>query len=264
MPRPAVMRHFVGHSNIGLVTSRLTKGEDFAHAQVTTHITEVICMSPKTSNNGFVFPLWLYPSDQPADLLDEPTTEKRPNLSDDFVAALQAAQGRAVTPEDTLAYLYAVLYMPGYRDRYADFLRRDFPRVPLTSNTRLFGRLVELGHELIGLHTLQTVPPRITGYPIAGTGEVVKVRFGIEAGAEAGKVWINDAQYFDAVPQAVWDMHIGGYRVAEKWLKDRRGRLLTYDDITHYQNVVAALARTLAIQTELDDAVDAAGGWPLQ
>ena len=263
-PRTAVMRHFVAQPNIGLVTSRMTKGEDFAHAQVTTHITEVICMSPKTSNNGFVFPLWLYPSDQPADLLDEPTTEKRPNLSDDFVAALQAAQGRAVTPEDTLAYLYAVLYTPGYRDRYADFLRRDFPRVPLTSNTRLFGRLVELGHELIGLHTLQTVPPRITGYPIAGTGEVVKVRFGIEAGAEAGKVWINDAQYFDAVPQAVWDMHIGGYRVAEKWLKDRRGRLLTYDDITHYQNVVAALARTLAIQTELDDAVDAAGGWPLQ
>ena len=157
-----------------------------------------------------------------------------------------------------------MLYTPGYRDRYADFLRRDFPRVPLTSNTRLFGRLVELGHELIGLHTLQTVPPRITGYPIAGTGEVVKVRFGIEAGAHAGKVWINDAQYFDAVPQAVWDMHIGGYRVAEKWLKDRKGRLLTYDDITHYQNVVAALARTLVIQAELDSAVDASGGWPLQ
>ena len=196
--------------------------------------------------------------------LDEPAVEKRPNLSDAFVAALQAAQGRAVTPEDTLAYLYAVLYTPGYRARYADFLRRDFPRVPLTSNPKLFARLDELGHELIGLHTLQTVPPRITGYPVAGTGEVVKVRFGIEAGAHAGKVWINDAQYFDAVPQAVWDMHIGGYRVAEKWLKDRKGRLLTYDDITHYQNVVAALARTLVIQAELDSAVDASGGWPLQ
>lgn len=264
MPRPAVMRHFVGHPNIGLVTSRLTKGEDFAHAQMTTHITEVICLSPKTSNNGFVFPLWLYPADEPADLLDEPGTEKHANLSDEFVAALQAAQGRAVSPEDTLAYLYAVLYTPGYRDRYADFLRRDFPRVPLTSNQPLFDQLVRLGHELIDLHTLQSVPARITGYPVAGTNEVVKVRLGIEAGADTGRVWINDAQYFDAVPQAVWDMHIGGYRVAEKWLKDRRGRLLTYDDITHYHNVVAALARTLAIQTELDAAVDAAGGWPLQ
>ena len=210
-----------------------------------------------------VAPLYVYER-QKSDLFGTTEGARRENLSDGFVAALTEAQGREVTPEDTLAYLYAVLYTPGYRARYADFLRRDFPRVPLTSNPKLFARLVELGHELIGLHTLQTVPPRITGYPVAGTGEVVKVRFGIEAGAHAGKVWINDAQYFDAVPQAVWDMHIGGYRVAEKWLKDRRGRLLTYDDITHYQNVVAALARTLAIQTELDDAVDAAGGWPLQ
>ncbi len=99
---------------------------------------------------------------------------------------------------------------------------------------------------------------------MAGSGEVVKPRFAIAAGQSAGRVWINDAQYFDGVPQAVWDLHIGGYRVAEKWLKDRRGRLLTYDDITHYQNVVAALARTLAIQAELDAAVAGVGGWPLQ
>ncbi|MBP7302032.1 MAG: hypothetical protein KA972_02505, partial [Brachymonas sp.] len=191
-------------------------------------------------------------------------TERQPNLAPEFIAALKAAQGRPITPEDTLAYLYAVLYTPGYRARYADFLRRDFPRVPLTSDTNLFKKLVALGHELVGLHTLQSVPKCITGYPVAGTGEVVKVRFGIEAGQSAGRVWINDAQYFDGVPQAVWDMHIGGYRVAEKWLKDRKGRLLTYDDITHYQSVVAALARTLAIQAELDLAVDAAGGWPLR
>jgi predicted helicase len=227
---------------------------------VTQHITEVICMSPKTSNNGFVFPLWLYP---PVDLI-EGDAERRPNLAPAFVAALQAAQGRPVSPEDTLAYLYAMLHAPGYRVRYADFLRRDFPRVPLTSNNKLFAALVKGGHELMALHTMQRVPKRMTGFPVAGTGEVVKVRFAIRAGQTAGAVWINDAQYFDAVPQAVWDMHVGGYRVAEKWLKDRRGRLLTYDDITHYQNVVAALARTLTIQAELDTAIGAAGGWPLQ
>lgn len=209
-----------------------------------------------------IFPLHIYPRSA-VDLLDEPPAEKHPNLSEEFTAALKEAQGRAISPEDTLAYLYAVLYTPGYRTRYADFLRRDFPRVPLTDNKALFKKLVALGHELIGLHTLQTVPPRITGFPVAGTGEVVKVRYTIAAGQSAGRVWINDAQYFDAVPQAVWDMHIGGYRVAEKWLKDRKGRLLTYDDITHYQNVVAALARTLSVQRELDAAVSAAGGWPL-
>lgn len=250
------------NENLALCTTRSIEiSRGWEHCLVSRNLIQHHTVSIKEVN--YLFPLYIYPT-RSEDLLDEPAPERRPNLSEDFMTALKAAQGRAISPEDTLAYLYAVLYTPGYRTRYADFLRRDFPRVPLTSNTRLFGRLVELGHELIGLHTLQTVPPRITGYPIAGTGEVVKVRFGIEAGAEAGKVWINDAQYFDAVPQAVWDMHIGGYRVAEKWLKDRRGRLLTYDDITHYQNVVAALARTLAIQTELDDAADAAGGWPLQ
>ena len=209
-----------------------------------------------------VFPLYIYPKAQ-KDLLNEPAPERRPNLSDEFVAALKTAQGCTIAPEDTLAYLYAVLYTPGYRTRYADFLRRDFPRVPLTTDKKLFKQLVALGHELIGLHTLQTVPPRITGFPIAGTGEVVKVRYTIAAGQDKGRVWINDSQYFDAVPQAVWDMHIGGYRVAEKWLKDRKGRLLTYDDITHYQNVVAALDRTLTVQRELDAAVNTAGGWPL-
>lgn len=210
-----------------------------------------------------IFPLHIYPRSA-VDLLDEPPAEKHPNLSEEFTAALKEAQGRAITPEDTLAYLYAVLYTPGYRTRYADFLKRDFPRVPLTGNPELFAQLVKLGHELIGLHTLQTAPARITGFPVAGSNEVGKVRFGIEAGAPTGRVWINDAQYFEGVPQAVWDMHIGGYRVAEKWLKDRKGRLLGYDDITHYQHTLAALARTLAIQAELDAAVHAAGGWPLQ
>ena len=257
--RPEINDHML-FANLALITTKQTK-ENFS-----VFVTNLLAGQHKLAtpyDGSYLSPLYLYPRPS-EDLLEAAETEKRPNLAPEFVADLQKTQGQPVSPENTLAYLYAVLYTPGYRTRYADFLKRDFPRVPLTSNTRLFGRLVALGHELIGLHTLQTVPPRITGYPVAGTGEVVKVRFGIEAGAEAGKVWINDAQYFDAVPQAVWDMHIGGYRVAEKWLKDRRGRLLTYDDITHYQNVVAALARTLVIQAELDSAVDASGGWPLQ
>ena len=260
-PRRELRQHVASQENLCLVVSRQALDGVFKHVLMTTAPAEGNYL--QSAKGGNSFPLWLYPSDQPADLIEAAQTERRPNLSDAFVAALKAAQGRAISPEDTLAYLYAVLYTPGYRTRYGDFLRRDFPRVPLTSEKTLFKKLVALGHELIGLHTLQTVPPRITGFPVAGTGEVVKVRFAIEAGGSTGKVWINDAQYFDRVPQAVWDTHIGGYRVAEKWLKDRKGRQLTYDDITHYQNVVAALARTLAIQAELDAAIDAAGGWPL-
>lgn len=265
MPRSGVMDHFFGRKNIGLVTSRLTKGESFAHAQMTTGIVEVICMSPKTSNNGFVFPLWLFASSQPKDLLNTVVPEQRPNLSPEFLAALTGAVGGTPAPEDVLAWIYAVLYTPSYRARYADFLKRDFPRIPLTRNRGLFDQLVAIGHELIALHTMDSVLPRITTFDVAGSNEVEKVRYAPPepAAGEAGRVYINAAQYFGGVPQAVWDMHIGGYRVAEKWLKDRKGRLLSYDDITHYQAVIAALARTLELQAALDDAVDAAGGWPL-
>ena len=263
-PRKELIQHVAGKQNICIGIGRA--GNAVSEEVWSLQTVAIYPLDANVFRRGGVnvFPLWLYPNKTPVDLLEAAETEKRPNLSDKFVAALKAAQGRAITPEDTLAYLYAVLYTPGYRTRYADFLKRDFPRVPLTGNLELFAQLVKLGHELIGLHTLQTAPARITGFPVAGSNEVGKVRFGIEAGAPTGRVWINDAQYFDGVPQAVWDMHIGGYRVAEKWLKDRKGRLLGYDDITHYQHTLAALARTLAIQAELDAAVHAAGGWPLQ
>lgn len=264
MPRSGVMDHFFGHENIGLVTSRLTKGESFAHAQVTTGIVEVICMSPKTSNNGFVFPLWLFSSGQTKDLLDAVVAAQRPNLSPEFLVALTEGVGRLPAPEDVLAWIYAVLYAPSYRARYVDFLKRDFPRIPLTRNRDLFDQLVAIGRELIALHTMGAVLPRVTTFDVAGSNEVEKVRYAPPESTSGGRVYINAAQYFGDVPQAVWDMHIGGYRVAEKWLKDRRGRLLSYDDITHYQAVIAALARTLELQVALDGAIDAAGGWPLR
>ncbi len=120
------------------------------------------------------------------------------------------------------------------------------------------------------LHTMQDVLPRITRFDVAGSNEVVKVRWADEpaspTGGQAGvgRVYINQEQYFGAVPLAVWEMHIGGYRVAEKWLKDRKGRQLSYDDLTHYQSVIAALARTLALQHEIDSVIELAGGWPLR
>ncbi len=136
--------------------------------------------------------------------------------------------------------------------------------MPLTRNRDLFDQLVTIGRELIALHTMGAVLPRVTTFDVAGSNEVEKVRYAPPESTSGGRVYINAAQYFGGVPQAVWDMHIGGYRVAEKWLKDRRGRLLSYDDITHYQAVIAALARTLELQVALDGAIDAAGGWPLR
>jgi predicted helicase len=251
-------------ANIALVSTRQQSIglEGWTNAFIATRPIESTSISNKTKEINYLFPLNLHPR-EPADLLDTASREKRRNLAPEFLAAFTEAVGHTPAPEDVLAYIYAVLYAPSYRKRYADFLKRDFPRVPLTRNRALFDRLVETGRELIALHTFDTVLPRITRYDVPGSNEVEKVRYATPTAEASGRVYINAAQYFGGVPQAVWDMHIGGYRVAEKWLKDRKGRLLTYDDITHYQAVIAALSRTLELQTLLDDNIATAGGWPL-
>ncbi len=266
-PFEKITRHFVAGENLGLVTARSNKSQDADHFYVSRHMTETKC-GERTTQSA-IFPLWIYPRDTVVDLLDVTPRERTANLSPEFMKELSEAVGHSPTPEDTLAYIYAVLYTPSYRARYADFLKRDFPRVQLTSNHALFATLVAIGRELIGLHTMDVTLPRITTFDVPGTSEVVKVRYALDvhvslaSSVGIGRVYINDAQYFGGVSQAVWDMQIGGYRVAEKWLKDRKGRLLSYDEITHYQSVVAALARTVALQKALDECIAEAGGWPL-
>lgn len=261
-PRLEIMASMKGE-NLALVTSRQGKGANWGNAFVSRGLIDHCLVSNITSEIGSAFPLWLYPTDAPADLLNTAPREKRANLSPEFVAALTEAVGHAPSPEDTLAYIYAVLYAPSYRSRYADLLKRDFPRIPLTSNRKLFDALVGIGRELIALHTMDTTLPRITIFDVAGNNVVDKVRWAANSGGTPGRVYINAEQYFGGVPQAVWDMHIGGYRVAEKWLKDRKGRRLNYDDLEHYQSVIAALARTLELQARIDGEIEDAGGWPL-
>lgn len=261
MARGDVMAHF-SQKNLALMVSRQANAPNWKNVHVSNLIADHCLVSNITSEIGSVFPLWLDPTDEPADLLDTAPQEKRANLSPDFVVALRDAVGHTPSPENTLAYLYAILHAPSYRQRYAVFLKRDFPRIPLTGNRALFDALVVIGRELIALHVMDTILPRITGYDVPGSNEMVKVRWapGVD---DTGRIYINEAQYFEGVPQAVWDMQIGGYRVAEKWLKDRKGRQLSYDDLTHYQSVIAALARTLTLQAGIDLAIEAAGGWPL-
>ena len=103
----------------------------------------------------------------------------------------------------------------------------------------------------------------VTRYPVAGDNTVDVVRYTSPGeGTENGRVWINTGQYFDGVPPNVWDFHIGGYQICLKWLKDRKGRQLTYDDLTHYQRIVSAIYETIRLMTEVDDTIDEYGGWP--
>jgi predicted helicase len=152
-------------------------------------------------------------------------------------------------PIDILDYIYAVLHSPAYREKYREFLKIDFPRVPYPESAEQFTALAALGAILRGIHLLETVncSGRLAEYPVAGNNNVDKPEY------RDVKVWINKHQYFDEVPLNVWDFYIGGYQPAQKWLKDRKGRSLTYDEIEHYQKILSALHLTIEIQAQIDE-----------
>ena len=255
-PRAKVMRHVLAGENLALITSRLTKGESFGHALVTEHISEKILLSPKTSNNAFLFPLYLYPVADSGDLFaHHETSERQPNLNPGLVAALAKAHGGAPSPEAIFHYIYAVLYAPAYREKYAEFLRIDFPRVPFAADGALFSELAALGKRLAALHLLDSPELDPPTCRFEGEGDSVVARtkakgFGYAPGEQ--RVYVNRAQHFGPVPPEVYAYRIGGYQVCEKWLKDRKGRRLELDDIRTYCRMVTALGRTLAIQEEVN------------
>jgi hypothetical protein len=201
----------------------------------------------------------------------------QPNLSQPFLKqlAVNLCIDRAgvhglptgLTPEDIFHYIYAVFHSPGYRSRYAEFLKIDFPRVPLTGNLALFRELSRLGGDLVALYLLESpkLDKPITEF-IGKTREVTKVGYTDQT------VWINaggtkakttpGTSGFRPVPEAVWNFHIGGYQVCQKWLKDRKGRTLTAEDIAHYHKIVVALSETLRLMAEIDETIDSHGGWP--
>lgn len=254
-PRNEVMQHMLQGKNIGLIFMRQVALEDsYNHFGVSTALVDNRCFY---SNKGIMSfaPLYLYPKPDKADLFDKRDSSRAPNLSPAFLAALTDQLGYAPSPEDCLHYAYAVFYSPTYRSRYTDFLKIDFPRLPLTSDAKLFRNLCALGQQLVGLHLMDTAAPAICRYPVAGDNKVETARYA------DGRVYINAGQYFEGVPDEVWGFHVGGYQVAHKWLKDRKGRQLSYDDLTHYQQVMAALAETIRLQAEIDQAIPQ---WPIQ
>jgi hypothetical protein len=216
-----------------------------------------------------------------------------PNLASSFVETFADRLGLAfivsgtgdleltLGPDDIMHYIYGMLHSPAYRERYDKFLKTDFPRVPLTNDKELFRRLCKLGSELVTLHLLESPQLAssnfITRYSVPGDNLVEKGHPKYLAPDEPepgtgkplaeGRVYINTdkprekkhGQYFEGIPPEVWEFYVGGYQVCEKWLKDRRGRTLSYDDLTHYQKVVLALKETISLMNEIDAAIPS---WP--
>jgi len=261
--------------NLGLITTRATKDAWGAY------VTSTICGHKTCSayDINYLFPCYLHPNhvkDLGVAAHWPPGKDgRRPNLTQvfvdqvagllnlDFVPDGRGDLEKTFGPEDVFHYAYAVFHSPTYRERYAEFLKVDFARLPLTGDRGLFAALAGLGEELVGLHLLERVPAPQATYPQPGDNRVE--RTGKKAykppTAEApGRVYINKGQYFESVPPEAWEFHIGGYQVCEKWLKDRKGRVLAYDDIEHYRGITEAVRQTLRLMGEIDQAIPS---WPL-
>ncbi len=219
------------------------------------------------------FPLYLYPEDSDGQRDAFASQQRALNFEPKLYAAI--CKAAAIDPADQAApeddfraatgearpsevkvfdYIYGVLHSPDYRRSFAEFLKTGFPRVPYPNSPEVFRQVSEKGEQLRRLHLMEPAAIGNTPYPYVGNGDDV-----VAAGYpkfESGKVYINKDQYFADVPKVSWDFYIGGYQPAQKWLKDRRGRLLSFEDITHYQRIVKILSETDRIMREIKLSLD--------
>ena len=253
--------------NLALIATRQVTRPQFEHTYVSRHMIEIKACSH--DRNTQVFPLFV------ADSHDEivPPSGAKPNIDPLIYQKLasslklkmnstttQLGEANELSPRRILQFSYAVLHSLAYRKRYFEFLRSDFPRIPPVSNLDLFLVLGRLGGELVALHLMES--PQLSKYVTRWVGnrgpQVEKVSY-------SGKtVWLDKARTegFNGVPEEVWNLRIGGYQVCHKWLKDRNGRTLSAEDVAHYQMIVVALNETIRIMAEIDEVIEAHGGWP--
>jgi predicted helicase len=270
-PRVELTTHIFQKENFCLAASRQTSVTQYRHVFVTKLVPNDCLISNITKESNHNFPLYLYPNTS-NDLFSQATNNpggRRPNLSEKFIAEVSSLLELSFTndgrgdlqktfgPEDVFYYLYAVFHSLTYRERYAEFLKIDFPRVPLTKNLELFRELVALGEKLVKLHLMETRGKTMSRFVGRGDNLVDKPRF------EDSKVYINKTQYFEGVPVEAWNFYVGGYQVCEKWLKDRKGRTLSFDDIKHYNTVVSNLYETIVLMGQIDEAINKQCSFPL-
>ncbi len=240
-----VMKHILNQKNISLITSKQFGGGKHFILLASDRLHDI---SSQPFAAYYNFPLYLYSSDG----------SRIANFKKEIIDEIAKTTGK-VSPEDTFDYIYAVLHSPNYREKYKEFLKIDFPRVPYPKDKKNFKKLVKLGSELRSLHLLESpkLNKFITTYPEDGDNTVGKVEYSLTGSplAKTGRVYINSRQYFGKVPEVAWNFYIGGYQPAQKWLKDRKGRILIDEDIEHYQRIIVVLTETTKIMKEIDNYV---------
>jgi predicted helicase len=255
--RQEVMRHML-EENISLCFMRqVSTSESYSQVLVSEQMVDNRTFF---SSKGIIqqAPLYLYPARKEKKknpiiqmMMFEPEAEyqaRQPNIKPELFEELRKNYKKKVTPEAIFYYIYAVLYSNIYRIKYAEFIKIDFPRVPFTKDYKLFIQLGKIGKRLADLHLLKSkeLDKTISKFPIVGSCKVEKPKY------ENDKVWINKMQFFDGVKEDVWQYQIGGYQVCEKYLKDRKERTLTADEIQTYCHIINALSKTIELQNEID------------
>jgi predicted helicase len=268
-PRKELTNHLLPSDNIALSVMRQVAGNGpISQFMVTSYIMTDRAMY-STNGTPYLFPLYLYPDSNAQKSIEE-NAIRIPNINQGLVGEIakkldlvftneKEATENSFAPVDILDYLYSILHSPTYRNKYKEFIKIDFPRVPYPKDKNTFWQLVKLGGEIRQIHLLESpkVADYITSYPVNGdnviTRKITKTDIGYEPiDNTKGKVWINDEQYFDNVPLTAWEFYIGGYQPAQKWLKDRKERTLEFDDILHYQKIIVALSETDRLMKEID------------
>jgi len=248
--RRNIMWHVLNKENLGLNLTRKLRDPIWRHVYATSLITDKTLLS--SSDNCYFFPLFFYSYTDKKDLfINKKMPEKRqPNINPKLFKAISNVHQKKPTPEEIFYYIYAVLYSTTYRTKYAEFLKIDFPRVPFTKDYKLFRKMLEFGKRLIDLHLLKSIEldPPVAKFQEKGDNKIEKLRYD----EKQKRLYFNKSQYIEGITKSIWQYQIGGYQVCSKWLKDRKGRVLTLGDIKHYCKLVTALKKTIEIQKEID------------
>lgn len=258
--RDSVMKHML-KDNYGLIFKRTGRiyGNTYDHFFISKSIISEGLFAIDPLGREYLAPLYLYNDNSDQSTFTADSAVRVSNLNELIVKNIEdklkltftteeKSNQNNFSPVDLLDYIYAVLHSNSYRDKYKEYLKTDFPRIPYPKDIKKFRDLVKLGGELRDLHLMESdkFHKLITTYPVNGSNTVGNIRY------ENNRIWINELQYFDKVPETAWGFYIGGYQPAQKWLKDRRGRELNFEDILHYQKIIVALVETDVLMGKID------------
>lgn len=239
------MRHML-NDNIAIITARSNKSNSMNHFFITNKLMETKC--GESTTQSAIYPLYIYPDENNTDLFNS-NTEKKPNIPDELFIKLKKVYKHNIAPDEILSYVYGIFYSTIYREKYSEFIKIDFPRVPFTSDYKLFKTISKIGCNLVELHLLESPLLNKSLSKFKGKGENMKIEK-IKYDKDNECIYINDDKYFDGVPFEVWNYQIGGYQVIDKYLKYRKG--FSMKDPRHVCQMITVIHRTIEIQKEID------------